>query len=305
MGVYAREALLVPVEDGRVLEVELAGPPDGVPLIIHHGTPGAAGEFEPLVEVGAERNIRHITFSRPGYGTSDRHAGRTVASCVTDVVTIADALGYDRFHTLGGSGGGPHAIACAALLPDRVISAAAIASLAPIDAAGLDWTAGMGTENLEEVAAARTGERELEALLERVAQEARGADGPGIVAVLGDLVCEADRRALSGVLGEFMAAQYDHSLSSGIWGWFDDDRALVSGWGFELDRPGAPLTIWHGAEDRFVPIAHGEWLAEHLGVGAELRPNDGHLSLTISSYGEILDALLDAGDGAGRVQRPK
>ena len=113
--------------------------------------------------------------------------------------------------------------------------------------------------------------------------------------VLGDLVCEADRRALTGALGEFMAEQYARSLSSGFWGWLDDDIALVKPWGFDLDMLGAPLTIWHGAEDRFVPISHGEWLASHLPATAQLRPHDGHLSLTITSYGEILDALIASG----------
>ena len=162
MGTYAREAQLVEVEDGRVLEVQLVGPPDGVPLFLHHGTPGACGLFETLVEAGTERNVRHISYSRPGYSGSGRLEGRTVASCVRDVAAIADALGYDRFHSYEGRGGGPHSIACAALLPDRVISAAVIACSAPFDAIGLDWTAGMGSENLEEVAAVSAGANELE-----------------------------------------------------------------------------------------------------------------------------------------------
>jgi pimeloyl-ACP methyl ester carboxylesterase len=299
VGVSAHEALLVPAADGRMLEVELAGPPDGVPMFSHHGTPGAAGGYEPLIDVGAERNVRHITYSRPGYGASDRHPGRTVASCAADVVSIADALGYGRFHVIGGSGGGPHSIACAALLPDRVISAATIASVAPADAAGLDWTAGMGEENVAEIAAARAGERELEAYVARVASEVSHADGSTIVGVLGDLVCEADRRALTGALGEFTVAQYARSLANGVGGWVDDDLALISPWGFELDSIAVPLTVWHGAEDRFVPVAHGEWLAAHVRAQSRLRPEHGHLSLSITSYGEILDALLDAGGGGG------
>jgi pimeloyl-ACP methyl ester carboxylesterase len=117
------------------------------------------------------------------------------------------------------------------------------------------------------------------------------------VTVLGDLVCEADRKALSGAVGEFMAMQYERALSNGVWGWFDDDRALVAPWGFDLGLLVTPLTIWHGAEDRFVPISHGEWLAGRLDASAQLRPHDGHLSLTITAYGEILDALLGAGTG--------
>ncbi len=301
MGTYARDALLVEVEDGRVLEVELAGPLDGVPLVWHHGTPGAAGIFEALVDVGAERNVRHITYSRPGYGHSMRDEGRSVASCAADVVAIADTLGYERFHSVGGSGGGPHSIACAALLPERVISAAATASLAPADAEGLDWTAGMGSENLEEVAAARAGDREFEEYLHRVTPEMSNVDGDQLVAALGDLVCEADRQALSGEVGEFIAGQYTRSLSSGVWGWFDDEMALLAPWGFDPREIRVPLTIWHGMEDRFVPVSHGRWLADHLPSTAHLRSRHGHLSITISSYGEILDALLEADQGRRHV----
>ena len=292
MTVWGLQALSVSAPDGRALEVGLAGPPDGVPLFSHHGTPGAAEMFHPLVEVGAGRGVRHITYSRPGYGDSSRHAGRTVASCVGDVAAVADALGYDRFYSVGGSGGGPHSIACAVLMPERVIAAASIASPAPLDAEGLDWTAGMGQENVDEVAAVRAGDPELAEYLELQARQMLGASGEEIIAALGDLVSDADRRAMTGALGEFISREAEHSLSSGVWGWFDDDRAILGDWGFDYRAAGAPLHLWHGAQDRFVPIAHGEWLASQVRAETHLRPNDGHLSLSLGSYGEILDALL-------------
>jgi pimeloyl-ACP methyl ester carboxylesterase len=292
VGVWEMEALSVPVSSGRALEVVLAGPPDGVPLFSHHGTPGAADPFDPLVDVGAERGLRHVTYSRPGYGGSEREPGRTVASCIADVVAVADALGYERFYSIGVSGGGPHSIALAALLPERVIAAAAIASPAPVDAEGLDWTAGMGKENVAELAAARGSDEELEEYLDGQAQAMVGTTAEEIVAVLGDLVSEVDRRALSGALGEAIVRETARALSTGVWGWFDDDRTILGEWGFDLAGIRAPLDLWHGGQDRFVPIAHGEWLAEHLRATPHLRPNDGHLSLSVGSYGEILDALL-------------
>jgi pimeloyl-ACP methyl ester carboxylesterase len=292
MGAWELDALSVTVGDGRVLEVALAGPPDGMPLFVHHGTPGAAEMFDPLIEIGAERGLRHIVYSRPGYGGSGRNPMRTVADCIPDVVAIADALGYDRFYSIGGSGGGPHTIACATLLPHRVIAAASIASPAPLDADGLDWTAAMGKENIAELAASQSTDGELEAYLDREAQSLVGTSAEEIVAVLGDVVSEVDRRALSGALGEFIVRETNHALASGVWGWFDDDRAILGNWGFELSEQHSPLAVWHGGQDRFVPIAHGEWLAARLGAEAHLRPDDGHLSLSLGSYGAILDVLV-------------
>jgi pimeloyl-ACP methyl ester carboxylesterase len=280
------------VADGRELDVLLLGPEHGVPVFAHHGTPGTAGLFGPLVTAGAERNLRHVTYARPGYGGSTRLPGRSVADCATDVAAIADALGYERFYSVGGSGGGPHSIACAALLADRVIAAATIASPAPFDAEGLEWTAGMGEENVAEIAALCAGDRELEAFLEAEAARMRQATAADIAAVLGDVVSEADHRTITGAYADWLAEECAASVAGGVWGWFDDDRALFGDWGFALEDIAAPLVIWHGGDDRFVPIAHGRWLAERTGVGAELRSGAGHLTLAIGSYGEVLDGLL-------------
>jgi pimeloyl-ACP methyl ester carboxylesterase len=307
VGAWETSTICVRSGDGRDLEVAVAGPPDGVALFSHHGTPGAAEMLDPLVEAGAERNLRHITYSRPGYGQSARHAGRTVASCIADVAAIADALGYEQFYSVGSSGGAPHSIACAALLPDRVIAAAAIASPAPLDAKGLDWTAGMASENVAELAAAQAGDREFEQYLQREAQSMLGTSAEELMSEMGDLVSDADRRAMRGALGEFMVRELAHSLSSGIWGWFDDDRALFRDWGFDLRTIRGPVCLWHGAEDRFVPSGHGEWLAARLGVEARVMPDRGHLSVSDQSYGEVLDALLehaaDHGPRPGRGAR--
>jgi pimeloyl-ACP methyl ester carboxylesterase len=281
--------------DGRALEVVLAGPAEGVPLIFFHGTPGAAGPFEQLVDAGAERGIRHVAYSRPGYSRSDRHPGRSVADCVADVVAIADALGYERFYCAGGSGGGPHSIACAALVPERVIAAAAIATPAPVDAEGLDWTVGMGDKNVEEYSMARLGGGAFQEYLEREAEAVNGASPAELLQVWRGLFCHADSLALSGRYAEHAVRQTGRSLAAGIWGWFDDDVAFVSDWGFELDAVSLPVYIWHGGQDQFIPIAHGEWLAQHVsGARARLRPASGHLSITLTTYGEILDALLEA-----------
>jgi pimeloyl-ACP methyl ester carboxylesterase len=163
-----------------------------------------------------------------------------------------------------------------------------------VDPEDFDWTAGMGQENLEEYTAARTGERELADYLEREAAAVTGATADDLLRVWRELFCESDQRVLSGAYAEHTVRQIGRSLASGIWGWLDDDLALVADWGFELDQVAAPVYIWHGTEDQFVPVSHGDWLAGHLpDARAELRPGDGHLSITLRSYGEILDALLE------------
>ena len=130
--------------DGRKLHVLEGGDPDGLPVVVHHGTPGGALQYEPHAVDAAERGIRLLSYDRPGYGGSTPHEGRSVADAAADVSAIADALGIGDFGTYGGSGGGPHTLACAALLPDRVVGAVAIASVAPFPAEGLDWLARHG-----------------------------------------------------------------------------------------------------------------------------------------------------------------
>lgn len=279
------------------LDVELSGPDDGAALIFHMGTPSAGSMFAPLVDLGAERGLRHVVYMRPGYAGSERCAGRVVADCAADVAAIADALGIERFYTAGRSGGGPHALACAALLGERVISAATIAGVAPHDAEGLDWLAGMGQENVEEDAAAEAGEEQLLAFIEPFRERLLAADASQMHAEFGDLLSDVDRSVMTGAFAEYEREATRAGLEPGIWGWFDDDMELIGDWGFDLARIERPVTIWQGAQDRMVPLAHGEWLAAHIpGARAELLPDQGHLSLALGHYGQILDDLIARGN---------
>ena len=288
-----REPLTITAADGRRLEAVVAGPDDGELLLVHTGTPGAALLYEPMARAGGERGLRHAIYSRPGYGESDRNEGRAVADCAADAEAIADALGAERFYTLGGSGGGPHSLACAALLSERVIGAVTIASAAPRQAEGLDWLAGMGRENLDEFAAADEGGAALEGFLVRIAAHLAEVDGPAVHRALGDLVSDVDRRALTGDFADHVAGSFHKAVSTGIWGWFDDDLAFVRDWGFSLGSISVPVAIWQGGQDRFVPFAHGEWLAGHVpGARAHLLPDHGHLSIAVGAYEEVLDDML-------------
>jgi pimeloyl-ACP methyl ester carboxylesterase len=253
--------------------------------------------FQGWVEACAERGLRLIGYSRPGYGGSARQEGRTMADCVADVEAVADALGLDRLCVLGHSGGGAHALACAALMPERVLAAATVAGAAPHDAAGLDWLAGQEEENVDEWQAALAGGETLRRLLEDWAAEMLGeAEAPASTdgtESLGSLVSDADRAAITPETAAFAAARRKHTLSAGIWGWFDDDIAETKPWGFELGEIRVPVSIWHGGQDHFVPPAHGAWLADAIPTAEpRFRPDEGHFSLVDTKFGELVDDLV-------------
>jgi pimeloyl-ACP methyl ester carboxylesterase len=289
------KALTVRLSDDRLLEAEEEGDPSGLLLVFHNGSPSAAVPFSPFDRAAIERGIRWVAYSRPGFGESTRHPGRTVADCAGDVAALADHLGADRFVTLGWSGGGPHALACAALMRDRILAAATIAGVAPYDAEGLDWTAGMGADNqIEYPLAARDPDALLEWMTPQVEAMANIAPHE-IVDALRSLVSNVDEASISEEFGDFLAKSFRRAFANGPWGWYDDDLAFVAPWGFDLASIRAPVSIWQGRHDLMVPFAHGEWLVEHIPTARpQLRLEHGHLSLTVGSIDEILDDLVAA-----------
>ncbi|HEX9481057.1 MAG TPA: alpha/beta hydrolase [Solirubrobacteraceae bacterium] len=287
------ERIQLSAPDGRRIDVEVSGAADGPTVLFHLGTPSAGFVYPPLSELGAQRGLRHIAYSRPGYGRSERRAGRTVADCVEDVEAVTEALGIERFYTVGWSGGGPHALACTALLPERTIACATIASVAPFKADGLDFLEGMGEENHAEFGAAEAGEEPLAEYLREAREGLMAAGGAEVRASLGQLLSAVDRDAATGDFAEYLAALFHGALEAGIWGWFDDDLAFIADWGFALEAIERPVAIWQGSEDRFVPYAHGRWLAAKIPhADARLLDGDGHLSILLGAYGELLDGLL-------------
>jgi pimeloyl-ACP methyl ester carboxylesterase len=292
---------------GRVIEFLVAGPEDGLPLVLHEGTPCGLVLYPPAVRAAAVRGLRVILAARPGYEGSTPRPGRRVVDVAPDTAAVLDDLGADGFVTAGWSGGGPHALACAAALPGRCLAAASIAGVAPYLAPGLDWMAGMGPENVAEFGAARSGEAELTAFLDRAAATMSVVTGPDVAQAFGGLVIEADQAVLTGEYADHIAACLRAALSSGTAGWRDDDLAFVTDWGFSLDpavngEPPLRAAIWQGDQDRMVPFAHGQWLAAAIpGARVHLMPGDGHLSMTVSAFDRILDDLLDL---AGLSRRP-
>jgi pimeloyl-ACP methyl ester carboxylesterase len=292
----------VQLPDGRRLDVRVSGPGDGLPLVFHHGTPGAATPIRALERAAHARGLRLVTTSRPGYGGSTRQPGRTVADVTADTAAVLAAIGAERCLIAGWSGGGPHALACGARL-GAAAAVLVIAGVSPYPAAGLDWMAGMGEENVVEFSTALRGEAELRPYLLKEAEQLREITADQIIASLETLLPDVDRAVLTGEFGDDMAAGFREAVRVGVDGWLDDDLAFTRPWGFDLAEMTAPTMIWQGSSDLMVPFAHGQWLAAQLpGASVHLEQGEGHLSVGLGALDRMLDELVSAGAGSGRAR---
>jgi pimeloyl-ACP methyl ester carboxylesterase len=274
----------ITTSDGRTLAVAEWGDPHGVPVFFIHGDPGGRIYWPLDLTLDTRHGIRRLTFDRPGWGESTRLPGRTIADVVPDVVTIADALAIDRFAVAGGSGGGPHALACAALLPDRVLRCLCAVSPAPYDADGLDWFAGMTEGNVTAARAALEGEAADRAICERIATTVLERISAGQVDVLPDdyEVPASDLEQMKRYQAQ-LAASLTHALAPGVDGWVDDDLASMRPWGFDVAAIRVPVWLQYGRDDTLVPRAHGDWLASRIP----------HARVDVQDAGHMDDSLLE------------
>ncbi|HEY9469673.1 MAG TPA: alpha/beta hydrolase [Propionibacteriaceae bacterium] len=277
LGITLKESIMLEVDvaaaDGRVLhayDVGSTGRADELVLLWHGGTPNTGAPPEPLFDVADSLGIRWIGYDRPSYGGSSPHRGATVASAAADASRVADHLGIERFAVLGSSGGGPRALACAALLADRIFAAATISSPAPWPAPGIDFFAGMSDGAARELRAAWQGRAELEQVL-----AANEFDPESFIT--------ADNAALDGNWSWFNGI-VQAATANGPDGMIEDDLGLMAPWGFDLAKITTPTLIMHGTADRMVPSSHAEWLAARCPT-AELRlvPGEGHVSVLDSA----------------------
>jgi pimeloyl-ACP methyl ester carboxylesterase len=283
----------VALRDGRTLHVYDEGDADGHAVVFQHGTP-ACGRLHPThIDDARTRGIRLIGFDRAGYGGSSAWPGRSFADIAADVVDLLDALGADRFATWGHSGGGPHALACAALLPERCVAAATLASPAPYGAEGLDWLAGMGEANVEEFDLVLAGREALEPALVRAQGDFFSAGPDGLRQAMLTVLSPLDREVMTDEFAEWGFRVMSEGAAKRIEGWRDDNLALVEPWGFELSDISVPVLLLHGTQDLMAPVAHGHWLAERIpGVEAEISDTEGHLTLLAHRVGDVHEWLL-------------
>lgn len=283
---------LIDTPDGRTLEVATVGEPTGHTVLFHHGTPGAVNQmrlFAPLVEDGS---LYMVTMSRAGYGRSSRLEGHDVASVVSDARAALDSLGRDDYVAVGWSGGGPHALACAALDVSRCRAAWSLAGVVPATL-DFDWTEGMGPENVEEYALAKKGGPEYESVMELMGDVLGAVSGDDIVETFGGLLSEPDKAVLeSDTLRESFAASMRKAFETGWRGFFDDNGVLMKEWGFDPTTIGVPIAVWFGDRDLSVPRTHGEWLIKNLPTASEhYYHGEGHFSLWANHFDELAAAI--------------
>jgi pimeloyl-ACP methyl ester carboxylesterase len=279
--------MLIETPAGRTLAVEETGDLSGRPVLVHVGTPNSRHLYGRTVADAAARGLRLISYDRPGYCESTPQPGRVTADCASDVRAICAALGIDRLATWGLSGGGPHALACAALLPDLVTAAASLCSPAPYDAEGLDWLAGFSQEAVDEVHLTLSDKAASRAEFER-------SLGELLAASPADLATEW---ASPGADPEFLRAEaicMQQAVAAGIEGCWDDCMAQLMPWGFDLSRISVPVLLLHGGQDKAVPIAHGRWLAARIpGVEPWFFEDEGHGVLRENHIGEVHAWLIE------------
>lgn len=280
---------MVPAVGGRELEVLEAGNLQGLPILIHHGTPGCAALPAATMAEAETSGWRLITFSRAGYGASSRAPGRDVAQVVEDAAAIMDWLGIDRFATWGLSGGGPHSLACAALMPERVVAVSCLSGVAPYPAEGLDWFAEMGEANVQDFQRTISSDpAEVRAAIEQEAAEMRAATPEQLMEQISSVLSEEDAALMRSDAENFVHLSMTRGLAFSADGLFDDSLAFTRPWGFEPAQIRVPTQVWQGNQDLMVPFSHGKWLAERIpGAEPHLVPEYGHLTAVFRHLTEV------------------
>jgi pimeloyl-ACP methyl ester carboxylesterase len=291
----AYEERMIESPDGRAIQIGTVGDRANPAVFFHHGTPGSASLVRTIEEIATKGDLFLVSMSRAGYGASSRQPGRDVAAAVPDTRAVLDALELDAYAVLGWSGGGPHALACAALDAPRCIAAWSLAGVAPFTA-DFDWTDGMGPENVEEMELALKGGPEYEAHMEMIGTALGDANADNVIELFGGLLSDPDKATLAPLEArELFAASLRQGFENGWRGFFDDDRAMMSDWGFEPGAITIPVSVWFGDNDLMVPPAHAAWLLRTIkSSSGHHYPKEGHLSIFANHIDELVADIKKA-----------
>jgi pimeloyl-ACP methyl ester carboxylesterase len=289
----------VDAADGRVIRVAELGERDGAPVVFHHGWPGCRLLPPSFDEAARERRVRLISYDRAGYGGSSPKPGRRIADAAADTATVADALGVARFTVWGVSGGGPHALACGALLRERVTAVAAVSGFAPADTPGLVFTDGMGEPSRAEFPLAAQGREVYEPFVREAVAGWLATPPERVDERLDGLLTGPDPELLAGPLARYLHESATEALRAGIDGWLDDGLATVAPWGFDPAHVTVPLLLLQGAHDLMVPPAHARALAGMIPRATlMLEPDDGHLTVCLDPVRPLNWLIRPAAGGA-------
>lgn len=280
------------LKDGRELEILDNGINSDQAIIFHHGTPGHATAWLSWLDEAAAAGVRALSYSRAGYGTSDRNPGRSVISINSDIAQVLDGKGINKFVAIGWSGGGPHALANT--FEPRNVGAISLAGVGAFGADDLNFLEGMGPENHDEFGAALKGEAVITQWMNDNAVAMKNVSGNDIREAFGGLIGDADKEVLEGATADAMAATMRSGLAVSFDGWIDDDLVFIKHWGFDLAAITKPVILWQGDQDLMVPHAHSYWLEKHIST-AKLTfiPGHGHISLGEKYKPEILKQALE------------
>jgi pimeloyl-ACP methyl ester carboxylesterase len=285
-------------KDGRTLAYYERGQPDGVPVLISHGTPGSRFTRHPDPEMYERHGVHAVIYDRPGYGRSDPHPGRTVADAAADFEAIADELGFERFAVVGGSGGAPHVLACGALLGDRVTRVGALVTPAPSDSPDFDFFDGLADINVKEFGAALEGKEAIDAHLEPYVEGIR-ADPDAVIDQIASELPDVDRAIMEREdFRTVIREAFLEAVRQGVRGWADDDLAFAKRWGFELEDVQTEVRLWQGELDVLAPRSHGEYVASRLpNARFELLEGGGHF--IVEEWSVVYDWLTAGATAAG------
>jgi pimeloyl-ACP methyl ester carboxylesterase len=280
------------LKDGRELEILDNGINSDQAIIFHHGTPGHATAWLSWLDEAAAAGVRALSYSRAGYGTSDRNPGRSVISINSDIAQVLDGKGITKFVAIGWSGGGPHALANT--FEPRNVGAISLAGVGAFGVDDLNFLEGMGPENHDEFGAALKGESVITQWMNDNAVAMKNVSGNDIREAFGGLIGDADKDVLEGATADAMAATMRSGLAVSFDGWIDDDLVFIKHWGFDLAAITKPVILWQGDQDLMVPHAHSYWLEKHIPT-AKLTfiPGHGHISLGEKYRPEILKQALE------------
>ena len=275
------------LKDGRELEIHENGITSDKAIVFHHGTPDHASTWGDWLDMAASLGIRAISYSRAGYGTSDRNPGRSIITNNGDITQVLQGKSISRFVSIGQSGGGPHSLA--STCDPLNVGAISLAGVGAYGASDLDFLEGMGPENHDEFGAALSGEKTIEEWMNKNALAFKNVTEADIIEAFGGLIGDADKAALRDGGAAKIAASTRSALAVSFDGWIDDDLAFVKNWGFELSTITKPVFLWQGDDDFMVPHAHSYWLEKHIPTATlSFKPGEGHISLGIRYRSEIL-----------------